>query len=758
LTVPPLLSGMVRTSLNSNRYSVVFYHCNELGLPLEPGLSLTLCCPVIWSDFRLVDGEDRCSGRPEVLYEGEWKSVCSFFEFAAAMMVCRQLDCGNAVRVNNGSLYKAKTSSDIGIVIQCERTGSVASECSYSVAPVCFLNLGIICSGSVRLVDGAGSCSGRVEVNTSLCWAPVCKNDFDWHDAQVACRGLGCGTPVSLQGMPLGELEHSCGIKEFQCNGTEKRLLDCRTSDKENNCMHGNAVELTCSGPDDVRLTNGRCVGTVEMFHGGEWRQLTPLYMTMENGDAFSFHWTMKLAAVVCRQLGCGSAVSARWRKASIARYKTGIVSVCEGSETALRECRIFYEEPNFTSDVTCSGISGQVKQGLNAFPCLRSAPSDAVRLVDGAGFCSGRVEVKTAQSWTTVCDTDFDWKDAEVVCREVGCGPPLTLQAVVFGKDDYSVGAKEFQCNGTENVLLDCSTSAKEEHTCAHGSTVELTCSGSIYTNINNSRISTLAMKQRSLFSEPEDVRLVGKGSRCAGTAEMFLDGGWVKLRSYPRTHGAEAHSWSMREAAVVCRQLGCGSAVAATWSNKSVPGIHVNCEGTESALRECSLFSGVYNGGHGGAICSGLLVQPSISFSTPIRASRDRQGPEVFRGHSFTVTCYTEPQYLGGTFHLMLPWTNRTLVQAAVNHSASFVFHSAEDSHQGSYSCVYENQVLFEGVRFWAEDGNMSEFFVHNFSSTSQPFSLAVTGIPLNSKATAQFSKMFFTNVCRVKWLQWK
>uniref|UniRef100_A0A4W5L5R4 SRCR domain-containing protein n=1 Tax=Hucho hucho TaxID=62062 RepID=A0A4W5L5R4_9TELE len=50
---------------------------------------------------------------------------------------------------------------------------------------------------------------------------------------------------------------------------------------------------------------------------------------------------------------------------------------------------------------------------------------SESVRLVDGAGLCSGRVEVKSNQSWASVCEADFDRQDAEVVCGELGCGAP---------------------------------------------------------------------------------------------------------------------------------------------------------------------------------------------------------------------------------------------------------------------------------------------------------------------------------------------
>ncbi|KAK6324340.1 hypothetical protein J4Q44_G00036820 [Coregonus suidteri] len=94
----------------------------------------------------------------------------------------------------------------------------------------------------------------------------------------------------------------------------------------------------------------------------------------------------------------------------------------------------------------------------------------------------------------------------------------------------------------------------------------------------------------------------------------------------------------------------------------------------------------------------------------------SRGHQGPEVFRGYNFTITCSTQPQYPGGSFLLTFTGSNRTQTQPAVNHSAAFLFPAADDSHQGNYSCVYDNYV-----------------FSHNFSSESELLNLTVTASPL-------------------------
>ncbi|KAE8294831.1 Scavenger receptor cysteine-rich type 1 protein M130 Soluble CD163 [Larimichthys crocea] len=174
----------------------------------------------------------------------------------------------------------------------------------------------------------------------------VCEADFDQQDAEVVCRELGCGAPSVLQRALYGEVEAPMWTKEFQCGGNESALLDCRSSGStRNTCSPGKAVGLTCSEP--VRLVGGhsRCAGTMEVKQGG-WRPVD------------GFRWTLKDAAVVCRDLDCGSAVSVERAKESSIRHMWRIKSDCLQSGSALKDC----VRPWLTSSIfnlTCSGQQG---------------------------------------------------------------------------------------------------------------------------------------------------------------------------------------------------------------------------------------------------------------------------------------------------------------------------------------------------------------------------------------------------------------
>merc|ERR1712035_204585 len=107
------------------------------------------------------------------------------------------------------------------------------------------------------------------------------------------------------------------------------------------------------------------------------------------------------------------------------------------------------------------------------------SCPPDSVRLVSGTSRCSGRLEEKSNQQWSSVCEDDFDQQDAEVVCRELSCGAPSVLQGGLYGEVEAPMWTKEFQCGGNESALLDCRSSDSARNTCSSGKTVGLTCSG---------------------------------------------------------------------------------------------------------------------------------------------------------------------------------------------------------------------------------------------------------------------------------------
>ncbi|KAL7408346.1 hypothetical protein ABVT39_022034 [Epinephelus coioides] len=621
----------------------------------SPGKAVGLTCS---DPVRLVGGDSRCAGTLELKHNGDWRpmtAVHDVWTLKTAVIVCRELDCGSALSVG---WREGSSDRSVWMTSGCDNFRTAMSKCVVSDNSSSITDL--ICSDSVRLVNGTSLCSGRLEVKSNQSnhrWSSVCETDFDQQDAEVVCRELSCGPPLVLQGGLYGEMEAPMWTKEFQCEGSESDLLDCRSSGSERDtCSPGKAVGLTCSEP--VRLVGGdsRCGGTLEVKHQGEWRPV----------GKNSINWSLDEAAVACRELDCGSAVSVGLREESSRRSVWEINSNCVLSGFSLREC-----------------VQSRSSSSMADLTCL-----DSVRLVNGISLCSGRLEVKSKQSnqrWSSVCEADFDQQDAEVVCRELGCGPPSALQGLLYGEVEAPMWTKGFQCEGSEAALLDCRSSGSERDTCSPGKAVGLTCS--------------------------EPVRLVGENSRCAGILELEYQGDWRPVKFF-------IDVFSVEPAVAACKELGCGSALSAgrvESSDRSVWNLNSDCVLSGFALRECASSSSSFFLRN--LICSDLLLQPNISVSSSKGRVSEAQQQEfqVNWGSPFTISCSVQPQYPEGYFELTFTSSNsaHNYTEQAVNHSAHFLF-SAESAHQGNYSCVYHVYV-----------------FSHSFSSQSRLLSVTVLGM---------------------------
>lgn len=104
--------------------------------------------------------------------------------------------------------------------------------------------------------------------------------------------------------------------------------------------------------------------------------------------------------------------------------------------------------------------------------------------------------------------------------------------------------------------------------------------------------------------FSD-RSIRLVGQNRACSGRVEVYHNGSWGTVCD---------DSWDLNDARVVCRQLGCGTAVSLREFAQGTGQIwldEVACIGSEISLSECSHSGfGIHNCVHSqdaGVICSG-------------------------------------------------------------------------------------------------------------------------------------------------------
>ncbi|KAK2893022.1 hypothetical protein Q8A67_013010 [Cirrhinus molitorella] len=180
---------------------------------------------------------------------------------------------------------------------------------------------------------------------------------------------------------------------------------------------------------------------------------------------------------------------------------------------------------------------------------------------VNSSLSCSGRAEVRHNGMWGTVCDDGWDLTDAEVVCREMGCGNVTEVKSdAYFGQGSGPVWMKNVRCNGTESSLKNCVLGQIVQQNCSHEKDAGIICGPKI--------------------------RLQNGFSSCSGRVEVLHNGIWGTVCD---------DGWDIKDATVVCREIGCGEAVEANrgalFGNSSGPiwMNNVNCLGNEQTLKRC-------------------------------------------------------------------------------------------------------------------------------------------------------------------------
>ncbi|XP_060758926.1 deleted in malignant brain tumors 1 protein-like [Neoarius graeffei] len=552
---------------------------------------------VVCSEFKEIRLTEGCEGNLEVFYNGTWGNVChNQMDDETADMVCRELNCGRRGSLSN-TAARVKYAPNWLDYLKCRKHDSNLWQCPSSpwgqnrcdngdevvhitctggwIQTFLLLSIAINCKKcssfpsqkhcskhwSLRLRGDKGSCSGRLEVYHNATWGSVCDDQWNIRNAQVVCRQLGCGSALRAERNVPGPGEGTIWLNRVKCRGDEIHLWDCHHSLKiHTDCSHAG---VTCAG--SVRLVNGgsRCAGRVEVLQDGQW------------GTVCGDDWDLDDAAVVCGELGCGEPVNApQYSHFGPGSGPIWLVGVqCRGSELTLKNCRSYgrgdYCGHGQDAGVTCSG------QGS--------------RLSAGPHRCSGRVEVLHGGSWSTVCDADFDQQDAEVVCRELGCGIPVeVLGSAAFGRGEGQVWTEELQCRGTESEIYFCPTSSSLKHsTCSHDNDVGLKCSGHT------------------------GARLVNGLDSCSGRVELQYLSEWGTVC---------AVSWDRRAADVLCAQLDCGSAVAVVevdWFGEGRGHIWADvfdCQGNETHLSQCGVSSwnraACSHQHDAGVICNGSSV----------------------------------------------------------------------------------------------------------------------------------------------------
>ncbi|XP_074851518.1 scavenger receptor cysteine-rich type 1 protein M130-like [Carettochelys insculpta] len=378
--------------------------------------------------LRLRNGESRCDGRVEISLGGVWSRVPDKqWDMNDASVLCRVLQCGVAEKVYN-PLKSEQGKGPVGLRrVQCVGNETRLTLCNNSVSETAQAGIaedvGVVCSGSgqiwlddvkcfgneselwecpsrgwgqhncrhkedagvlcseftdLRLVSDS-DCAGRLEVFYNGTWGSVCSNQMSTVTAVIVCKQLHCGDGGYIAGdSTYGEGSGPTWLDRVQCSEQHSSLWQCpsepwnaescddRREETHITCTGKKAKptptpvpecpnSTSCTDQEKLRLVGGedRCSGRVEVWYRGSW------------GSICDDSWDMADAIVVCKQLGCGAAVSALGEAAL--GEGTGPIWVerlhCRGTESSLWDCpaRPWGESDCYHKEdaaVNCSGVT----------------------------------------------------------------------------------------------------------------------------------------------------------------------------------------------------------------------------------------------------------------------------------------------------------------------------------------------------------------------------------------------------------------
>ncbi|XP_062579143.1 deleted in malignant brain tumors 1 protein-like, partial [Saccostrea cucullata] len=183
------------TSLLGCRLSVI-----ESSSCTNGGRAGVICYDKGNDTARITNGSSVDEGRAELLFNGEWRSVCdSGWDKREAGVLCKSLGYSGGLPAVSSMFGEGSKRKWMFSNFNCYGGETSLFKCGLSIieASSCVNDghAGVVCyhsgNDSVRMVNGSSMHEGRVEIYLGGQWHSVCDSGWDRREADVTCRSIG---------------------------------------------------------------------------------------------------------------------------------------------------------------------------------------------------------------------------------------------------------------------------------------------------------------------------------------------------------------------------------------------------------------------------------------------------------------------------------------------------------------------------------------------------------------------------------------
>ncbi|XP_059358913.1 scavenger receptor cysteine-rich type 1 protein M130-like [Carassius carassius] len=431
-------------------------------------------------------------------------------------VVCRELGCGEIVLVEQGS----KTSNGFLSNVVCQGDERSLWHCLAIHEKKTCTGTKVICSGSldVRLSDGLGRCSGRVEVKWEGSWRPII-SERNTMNSDMVCQHLNCGASSKINRQLFTEGEKTLQwLWDVRCGISSAKLHECfENTGLRTPLQSEKNIEIICQ-KEELKFFEGDspCKGKVliKQFDGKTvWLSAKPeeenkkkandTCKAMQCGTLLSFEpeqntkdakvtcsgtprvalqnsfgekcWGM---VKVCGDGKCGGVCSNTWRTDEDSKMICGNLG-CGNPIQAQLPLQINNLPATYSSVYCSENVQNMTMCNFipNKNPTCKSLAhvicrdSIKARLDDPRDKCAGKASLFYTGKWTPICKDSLDTNLKNLICKELFCGKSINDQHDWISQEESkSTGLSRIKCLDNANSVSKCDLKEVSEKECIVG------------------------------------------------------------------------------------------------------------------------------------------------------------------------------------------------------------------------------------------------------------------------------------------------